>query len=166
MPRTCTICAHPEREPIDKALVDGERFRNIAERYQVNLAPLVRHRDDHIPATLVKAREAVEAAHADDLLAQVTDLRDRALGILGKAETADDLRAALAAIREARGCLELLGKLAGELRDSPTINIVMMAEWRTVQAAILMALEPYADARLAVASALTTIKANHAAGHA
>ena len=48
------------------------------------------------------------------------------MGILDKAERADDHRSAIAAIREARSCVELLGKLAGELKDAPTINIVMM----------------------------------------
>ena len=65
-------------------------------------------------------------ANADNLLAQVQGLRDRAMGILDKAERADDHRSAIAAIREARSCVELLGKLAGELKDAPTINIVMM----------------------------------------
>ena len=62
--------------------------------------------------------------------------------------------AALAAIREARGCIELLGKLAGQLQTAPTINVIMSAEWQELQTLILAALEPYRDARLAVASAL------------
>ncbi len=85
------------------------------------------------------------------------DLRDRAIGILDTAEASDDLRVALTAIREARGCVELLGKLAGQLKDAPTVNILVSAEWRGLQAVILEALEPHAQARLAVAEALTTV---------
>jgi hypothetical protein len=107
-----------------------------------------------LPASLVKAKEATEAAQADALLAQVVDLRDKALGVLTKAENADDLRAAVAAIREARGCVELLGKLAGQLQDAPTINVIMSSEWLVIQANILAALGPHPDARLAVAHAL------------
>ncbi len=157
MPRRCTICGHKKRADIDQALVAGDRFRNIAEQYSVTLAPLVRHRDDHLPADLVKAHEAAEVARADDLLTQVRDLRDKALGVLKQAEEAKDFQVAVAAIREARGCLQLLGKLAGELKDAPTINMILMPEWRTLQRVILAALEPHHDARVSVAAALGSL---------
>ncbi len=164
MSRRCTICTHQERSDIDRALVVGEKYRNIAEQFHVSLAPLVRHRDDHIPAALVKAKNAADAAHADSLLAQVVDLRDKALGVLTKAESSDDLRAAIAAIREARGCVELLGKLAGQLNDAPAVNLFISTEWREAQGLILSALEPHAEARLAVAAALGRISGH--VGHA
>jgi hypothetical protein len=78
--------------------------------------------------------------------------------VLTKAENADDLRAAVAAIREARGCVELLGKLAGQLQDAPTINVIMSSEWLVIQASVLQALEPHPDARLAVAHALGKVQ--------
>ena len=71
------------------------------------------------PVKLVKAQEAEEVTQADDLLDQVRDLRAGALAILGKAEEAGEL-SALAAIREARGDLELLAKLLGELDERPS----------------------------------------------
>ncbi len=73
-----------------------------------------------------------------------------------------NLRTALGAIREARGCVELLGKLAGELQDAPTVNVFVSAEWLEVQTVILTALEPHADARFAVADALTNLNGSHA----
>ncbi len=154
MSRKCTICAHKQHSAIDKALVERQPFRTIADQFSVSKTALLRHYDDHLPSSLVKAQEATEAAQADALLAQVVDLRDKALGVLEKAEAADELRAAVSAIREARGCVELLGKLAGQLKDAPTINLVLSAEWLTVQAAVLTALEPHPEARLAVSSAL------------
>jgi hypothetical protein len=50
------------------------------------------------------------------LLAQVRALSERAGAILNRAERAGDLRVALVAVREVRGGLELLAKLAGEFR--------------------------------------------------
>jgi len=32
MPRTCTICKHPGREPIERALLAGEPYRHISVR--------------------------------------------------------------------------------------------------------------------------------------
>ena len=87
-------------------------------------------------------------------------------GVLEQAEASEDLRTAVSAIREARGCVELLGKLAGQLKDSPTINVILMPEWRELQTAILKALAPHRDARLAVTTALAEMESHHAAGHA
>ncbi len=158
MPRRCTICTHANRSDIDQALVGRRPFRDIAGQFDVSKSALVRHHDDHLPASLVKAQEAAEAAQADALLAQVVDLRDKALSVLDKAEKSDDLRTAVSAIREARGCVELLAKLAGQLKDAPTVNILVSAEWQGLQAVILQALEPHTAARLAVAEALATVE--------
>ncbi len=166
MPRVCTVCTHKSRAKIEKALVARNPFRTIAGQYQVSKSALLRHHDDHLPVALVKAQAAAEAAQADALLAQVVDLRDRALGILDKAQASDDLRAAVSAIREARGCVELLGKLAGQLKDAPIVNLVLMPEWLQLQAAILGALGPHREARLAVAAALADVETHHAPGHA
>ncbi len=166
MPRKCTICSHKKRSAIDKALVERQAFRTIADQFRVSKTALLRHHDDHLPSSLVKAQEATEAAQADALLAQVVDLRDKALGVLEQAEASEDLRTAVSAIREARGCVELLGKLAGQLKDSPTINVILMPEWRELQTAILKALAPHRDARLAVTTALAEMESHHAAGHA
>ena len=83
-----------------------------------------RHRDEHLPELLTKAHDAAEAAHADDLLGQVRMLQARALTVLDTAEAAGQLMPALAAIREARGCLELLGKLMGEIDERPVVNVL------------------------------------------
>ncbi len=157
MPRRCTICTHNSRAKIDRALVVRERFRTIADQFGVSKSALLRHSDDHLPAALVNAQAAAEAAQADALLAQVVDLRDKALGVLDTAQGSDDLRAAIGAIREARGCVELLAKLAGQLKDAPTVNILVSSEWQGRQAVILEALGPHAAARLAVAEALATV---------
>ena len=162
MPRTCTVCGHKRRADIDKALVERQPFRHIAAQHGVSTSALVRHHDDHLPAKLVRAKRAAEAVEADALLDQVLDLKDKALGILDTAETEGDHKTAIAAIREARSCVELLGKLAGQLATAPTINITLSAEWMQVQATVISALAPHPEARIAVAAALE----HHEAGHA
>src|SRR3712207_3352489 len=119
MPRKCAVCTHPDREAVDEALVGSVAFRTLVAKYRVSKDSLSRHRAKHLPAKLVMAQAAEEVAQADDLLEQVQNLQSRALAILDKAETAGDLRTALGAIREARGNLELLAKLLGELDERP-----------------------------------------------
>jgi hypothetical protein len=154
MARPCTICTHPEREAIDARLVEGESFRNIVERYDVSLGAVNRHNASHIPEALARAAEASEVAHADNLLDQVRRLQASTLNILRKAEKAEEYRTALMAIREARGNLELLARLMGELNEGAVVNVLVNPEWHHVRTVIVESLGPYPEARAAVAVAL------------
>ena len=155
MPRTCSICTHEDRHTIDRALVGGEgALRTISDHFSVSKTALIRHKDAHLPAALVKAREAEDVVRADELLSQVRGLQDRTLAILSASEAAGELRTALAAIREARGNLELLAKLLGELDEAPRVNVLITAEWAAARTALVDALGPYPEARAAGAAAL------------
>jgi hypothetical protein len=154
MPRSCTVCEHPEREAIDRALVGDASNRSIASLYDVSEAAVRRHKSNHLPAKLVMAQQAEEVAEADELLDQVRDLQARTLAILEAAEGSSQHRTALSAIREARSNLELLAKLLGELDDRPQINLLVSAEWLELRAVIVTALDPHPDARGAVLRAL------------
>ena len=115
MARTCTICRHTQRNEIDRALVAGEPYRSVAQRFEASAPAVYRHQRGHLVKAMVKAHDAREVAHGDSLVAQLQDLQQRALGILTEAERSGDHRTALAAIRESRGCLELGSKLTGKL---------------------------------------------------
>jgi hypothetical protein len=154
MPRVCTVCEHPSREAIDRALVGDTSNRSLASLYDVSEAAVRRHKANHLPAKLVMAEQAAEIAEADNLLSQVRDLQSRTLAILEAAEASKQHRTALSAIREARSNLELLAKLLGELDDSPTVNILVSPEWLELRAVIVGALEPYSEARGAVLRAI------------
>lgn len=163
MARKCTICEHPQVEAINAALVGGASYRDIARQFAVSKDALFRHRQ-HLPAELVKAQEAKEIAQADNLLEQLKDLQRRTLSILQAAEQDNDHATALKAIKEARGNLELLAKLLGELAERQVINILVAPEWINLRAVILAALEPYAEARQALAEALREVENRGFAG--
>ncbi len=150
MARTCTVCTHPDRAVIDRALLERRPFRDIACQHGIGRMAAVRHHDDHLPAELAKAREARDVAQADDLLAQVRALRSKAMSILLAAERQGDLRTALAGIREARACLELLLEVEGELDRRPTVNLLAVPEWLTVRSALLEARGAVAERLLAL----------------
>src|SRR5262249_22285176 len=132
MPRTCTVCAHPERAAIDAALMAGEPYRHIAIRFATSVGALQRHQADHVPAPLAHAQAAQTVAEADELLAQLQALRSKAIGLLSKAEQAGDYRTAIAGVREARACVETLLEVEGELDHRPTVNMLLAPEWVTV----------------------------------
>ena len=159
MPLPCSVCTNPHRADVDKALVGGASNRAVARQYGLSKDAVARHRAQHVSEKLAKAEAAAEVAEATDLLREVRALRSKAYGLLLKAEAAGDIRTALAGVREARGCLELLAELEGELDRKPTINILVAPEWLTVRSAMLDALAPFPEARVAVAGRLIALEA-------
>jgi hypothetical protein len=156
MPRVCTICQHPERNAMDKALVAGGNVRAMSALFRVSEDALTRHKAAHLPATLARATGAATVSRADTLLAQVDALHRRTLALLDKAEKIGDVPTALKAIREVRGNVELLARLAGQLQAEQTVNIIVSPEWQQVRVTILAALAPYPEARAAVVAGLLT----------
>jgi hypothetical protein len=140
------------------ALVNHRPYRDIACHFNVGRMALVRHHDDHLPAAMAKAKEAEEAAKADDLLKEVRALRSKAYSLLMQAEKAGDLRTALAGVREARACLELLAELSQQLDRRPVVNLLLLPEWVRVRTELLEALQPFPDARGAVARRLMALE--------
>ncbi|MDE1904975.1 MAG: hypothetical protein KGH75_00810 [Rhodospirillales bacterium] len=62
MPAACTICIHPQREAIDRAIRIADPIRRIADRFGVSLGAISRHRrhivvGDPDRASLVHARD-------------------------------------------------------------------------------------------------------------
>src|SRR5829696_3248039 len=154
MPRRCSICHHEGLEEINRALVEGIAFPVLVAKYRISKDALSRHKANHLPATLVKAQEAQEVARADDLLEDVKSLQARALSILNTAEGGGDLRTALGAIREARGNLELLAKLVGQLDARPQVHLHLSPEWLELRTTIVGALEEHREAKEAVLAVL------------
>jgi hypothetical protein len=109
---------------------------------------------------LVKAGErAAERAvekHAESLLSRIGRLVDEAETILATAKKGNQSRLALFAIRELRESLKLYGQASGELKDGPTVQILNVQTdpgWITARQALMRALAPYPEARLAVVGA-------------
>lgn len=114
MTMTCKTCRHPQREEIDRALALGESTRGIAGRYGLAKSGVDRHASLHLrPALALQAQKMDD--HEKSIMVEMLSLHRRTLALLEQAEQAGDLRSALAAIREARGNLELVGRASGEL---------------------------------------------------
>ncbi len=154
MPRRCTVCGHASREAIDAALLSGSALRDVARQWRVSKDALHRHKSEHIPSNMIRAREAREVASADRLLADLGALMADAARLAQKAEDADSYPAAIAAIREQARIIELLLRVAGELASGTTVNIRADAAWLDLRTQILTALSPYPEARAALAEAL------------
>jgi hypothetical protein len=77
-------------------------------------------------------------------------------------EAGDD-RTLFLGLRERRATIELLAKLRGELDERAVVNVLALPEWMSVRQALLHALDPFPQARIAVGDALAELEASN--GH-
>jgi len=73
MPRVCTVCQHPERLAIDRALVSGDPVRLLASRYVPLLSKTAvqRHKDEHLPPAMVQAQATRQEENALDVMEEL-----------------------------------------------------------------------------------------------
>jgi len=154
VPRICTICSHESRDAIEDAFIAGVPKRRIATRFGVGEKAVRHHIREHLPALLALARDAERASRADSLLDRIEALQSRTLAILQATEETHDHRVALAAIREARGNLELIGEVTKELDRTPSLNLHLNPEWIELRTVIVGALDRHPDARGDVLTAI------------
>jgi hypothetical protein len=164
MPRHCSVCVHPERPAIDHALVAGDAAQQISARYCSLSRPAIqRHKAEHLPQTMVKAKESEDVGHAIDIVRQLKAINGASLQILNEARQAGNGELVLKAVDRVQRQIELQAKLLGELDDRPQVNVLLAPEWVTVRATLLAALGPYPEARAAVAAQLMALETSN--GH-
>lgn len=118
----CTICTHPERLKIDKALVEGSvSIRAIASKWHVGREALRRHVDNgHIKAKIAKVQAAHEAVEADDLLNEIREIEQETKDVIQSAKDDKKPYLVLKAIDTRHKQIELKGKVLGSFKgDKP-----------------------------------------------
>jgi len=165
MPRTCTICSHPERSAIEDAIVSGKSLRCVALQFLTSDSTLRRHRDHCLKPACTAAREKRETQQAEESEQSGTVALDR---MTRGEQIVDEIIAyswsdeekipkipelALKALGELRRQVELRAKLEGEL-DEHSITITAIPEWRELRSLLLDALRIHPQAKLAVMRAL------------
>src|SRR5260370_37935836 len=140
MPRTCTICTHPQRAALEAQLVAGIAYRTIADHFSVSKTALIRHAGDHVKQQIAQAQEAREEAQSLDVVRQLRAINAAAIAILTAARRTGEHDIALKAIDRIQRQLELQAKLLGEIGDAPVVNVMLSPEWLTERAARLTAL--------------------------
>lgn len=160
MPRSCTVCTHDERDAIDEALIARTPYRDIAKRHEVTISALSRHMDGHVSPALAAVVAKREGQRAESLHDRVESLCSHVETILDASKEDGKVSITLSAARELRGCLELLGKITGELRDQPStvVNVLSSTDWHAIRGALFDALAAHPEAREAVARRLLELE--------
>ena len=160
MSRACTVCEHPKVNEINSQLaIEANSNRRIADQYGLKEGAVRRHRLNHLPKEVIKARQVQEGLNADAIWKQLQQINLATLHILKAARDKNDHELALKAIARAEKQAELIMKLLGELDESPHVNVTVVnsPQWVNIRTVLLQALAPHPDARIAVAQALQQI---------
>jgi hypothetical protein len=123
MPRTCLVCCSPKRPEIDAALLSGTSYRSIAQHFHAPPASVFRHKQDHLPVQLMKAKNVAEILDADRLVEHLQALRIETLEVLAAAKQSRDSQMMLKAIARAEAQLRLAAELFGQLDQMRGIGV-------------------------------------------
>jgi len=118
MPRPCSVCAHPQRVSLEAAVLAGSSIRATAKTAEGVSPYALRRHLQHVASVVAQRLEAKETQTqaASSLKGRVEEIIGDMRRVAKAAEKANNFAAALAGLRSQLQCLELLGKLTGELR--------------------------------------------------
>ena len=140
MSRVCTVCASPSAGAIDELLRSGRPAQAVATEFAVGQRSMQRHAKAHLDRIVAIAVRDNGHLSGDPLDELVIALRTRALA--GNPVVAREYRLALSA------------QAAAQHAAAPTRYLATEPEWIVLRSRLLVALEPFPEARRAVVDAL------------
>lgn len=122
----CTICRNTLGKEITISLLRfGTRF--TARQFEVSKSALDRHKR-HLPRNLAGAYQHMENESSASILSEVKKLVRECRGIARRAKSDRQWSQAVAALREVRGCLDLLARLKHEAAQQRSTAAVSISE--------------------------------------
>jgi hypothetical protein len=110
----CTVCNHPSRPDIDRALIDGVPLRTLAATHGLSASALFRH-TRHLRHQLVLQQRQADQSQASAFLEKLELLEARLDRLFRKAEEAHSLHVSLGCLQESIRVLALREKLRHSL---------------------------------------------------
>jgi hypothetical protein len=155
MGRTPVVKGAKKEQQVREMLLDKKPIRAIARDTGFSRKAIETYRDESLPEKLIQARNIKDIAEADDVVEQIRSIQTRTLAVLDEVESEGDHALFFKGIREVRENAKLSAELAGKLATQPqVVNFTMNVEWIELRTIMMTALDPYPEARLAVANAL------------
>jgi hypothetical protein len=159
-----SITRHPDRAQIERDLAIGLPLRRLAKRYGIGKDALCRHRKKLPPqlraAMLAQSLrpevdlEKLRVTESEGLLVNLAAQRAKLLLWQDAAASAEQYQVASAISAQLHRNLELVGKYLGEFAShhvTTSVSVLLSPQYLELRAALLRALQPFPDARAAVA---------------
>jgi hypothetical protein len=171
----CAVCKHPDRARIELMRAGGASLDTIAKKYKIGRDSIWRHYGRHVseatkaqliagPLQLSQLAERA-AAEGLSLLDYLSIIRSTLMDQFQHAAAANDKNGAGITSGRLLQCLDQIGRLTGEITrisSNTVVNnntlVINSPQFARVQGAIISALAPYPDARLAVVEALRSVE--------
>lgn len=154
MSRVCTVCSHKRRKQIESAITTGVSNRRIATQFSTSESAIRRHKENCIKPAIQIVQGARQEQSAWNALAEMAWMGEQVHTIYNEVREVKDYRVSLQALNELRRQTELRSELTGELDRSTHVELHQSPEWMNVREIIFSALQPYPEAKVAVARAL------------
>jgi hypothetical protein len=147
MGRPCSVCSHPHRDEIDRALLGGAANRRVAARYGLSKDAVRRHTEAHLSPALAQAAAVERAERGRSLAGYVAELDAEARRLAELLERNGDARGAVAALRER---IRLLGVIAQAAVERPgEFDPTKRPEWILIRGLLVEDTCPACSRRLA-----------------
>lgn len=166
-----TITEHVDRARIERDLALGRPLGRIAKKYGVSITAAFRHKKKLPPqlkaalaAHALKPAEDLEKLRIEELeflLSHLAAQRARLLIAQDASLEAEQFGLVAQLASGVHRNIELVGKYLGEFASHTTlttISILVTPEYLDLRATLLRALQPYGDARRAVAAAFLQVE--------
>lgn len=163
----CQICDHPNVHEINSLLRNDSNVRAVARTYDVPYSALYRHYKKNHHVEILPAGSNVPAlessiSSAEDIVREFEQWHSEAKRMYFIAERNGDLKTALLGLDKALKCLELIGKMQGQIQDVQInlsqINIFNSPMWEQVGDVIMCVLADYPDLRTKIAEELIAME--------
>src|SRR5579863_3229828 len=126
MARPCTACSHPERNAIDRFLVNGTSLQKVADQFRLTKRSVGRHKSNCIPDKMARGlekRNEVAQLEAIDLTHEARTFFERLKQQADDAEKNGDGKLFVQVAGAAEKYIRLLGEIEGRLKAAGSINI-------------------------------------------
>jgi hypothetical protein len=140
--KRCKVCMHPQRAEIEKILVEGAKYEDVAAKYNLSIAGIGRHLKKHMPRLVLEPEKLQELYQERrvkqiDLQEELFRLVDRLNALFAKLEKLDILfeagkvraHAYVESVSERRNILQqiretllLIQELRGEIKTEKDIS--------------------------------------------
>jgi hypothetical protein len=146
--QACKVCVRPDRAAIDKVIVTGLSDYKVASRFDLDRSTVQRHRNGHLSKSLTELHRKREERRALSLLDRVEALCTEVEQVLEQVKAEGEHKLSIAALKELRSTLELVGRLTGELDTRPQVqvNVMQSPDWLAARQVVAEILAQYPGA--------------------
>lgn len=152
----CGACRHEDVDVINAMIVEGSQSdAKIAAKFRLSKYQIERHRRNHLPLDLIRAKQAEQGLSIDKTWERLESHIRMVDQIAARNFDRENDKEAIAALSLGTKQIELTMKLLGELDERPEVNVVVNnPQYIMMRSALMEALKEFPEARARASRAL------------